>query len=292
MDAIHHAVYCAHRCREASPEADRRKLAADMSDRLQSIVISIAPATRSHHEAWLAVAEIGIRYGTVERSKLVDPLSSLVAAASDPQTQGRGRAWLLVVIADDPEKEAVAAELLAEIGHDQTLLAIVEQGLATLVRRSGTATDRVKKLRLQAIDSALSLSLDEQKSTHWLNQRSEALADLQRFESALAVLIKLEQKFPQDAGIQLRIARLLTRVFGQQEPAKPLAKWRQLASQLKPHSPNWYEAKYKIASLLEQSGQHDEACKLLEFLKAVPPGWEQSKLKLEFERLLAKCKSS
>ena len=136
----------------------------------------------------------------------------------------------------------------------------------------------------------MSLSPAERELTFWLYRKSEALADAQQHEAALSVLLELEEKFPQDAGIQLRIARLLTRVFANQEPAKPLAKWRRLATQLKPHTPNWYEAKLQVASLLEKSGKKQEARKLLEYLKAVPPGWEQSHLKDEFDRLLAKCK--
>ena len=100
----------------------------------------------------------------------------------------------------------------------------------------------------------------------------------------------LQQEFPREAGIQLRIARMLTQIHASQDPTKPLAQWRSLAAKLEPHTRNWYEAKFQIASLLEKSGKKEEARQFLEYLKAVPPGWEQSHLKDKFDRLLARCK--
>lgn len=290
-DAMIRAVYCAQRILDTSTEEERGNFAAQFTDHLQSILDSSEPATSSYQQALLALAEIGTRYGTIDPVQLVEPLESLVASATDSQVQGRGRAWLLAASACDSAKATEAEELLIEIGQDKTLLAIAEQGLATLVRQQPVATaDRLNQLRLKVTETALSLSPEKRELTFWLYRKSEALADTQQHEAALTVLLELEQKFPKDAGIQLRIARLLTREFTDREPAKPLAKWRRLAAQLKPHTPNWYEAKFQVASLLEKSGQKNEARKLLEYLKAVPPGWENSTLKGEFDRLLAKCK--
>ena len=288
--AIVRAVYCAQRYRDTKSVGEQGAVAAQLTSRFKLVVDSTEPATRSKHQALLALTEFGIRNGSVDPSQLIDPLRGFVATATDPSEQSRGRAWLLVALLADPTNEAAASELLTEIGQDKSLLTIVEQGLEAMVRpQTASATDKLKQFRLRVVETALSLSLEEQESALWLYRKTDALTDLQRYEDALPVLAELESRFPADAGIQLRIARQLTNAFADKEPAKPLAKWRQLAAQLKPHSPSWYEAKFQVASLLEKSGQKVEARKLLEYLKAIPPGWENSALRQDFERLLAKC---
>ena len=257
--AIVRAVYRAQRYRDTSPVTEQRQLAARFTSRFKSVLDSAEPATRSYQQALLALAEIGIGDGTVDPNQLIDPLKRLVATATDPSEQSRGRAWLLVALFADPANESAASELLTEIGQDKALLTIVEQGLEAMIRRQTvSATDNLKRFRLRVIDTALSMTLEEQDSAFWLYRKTAALTDLQRYEDALSVLVELESRFPADAGIQLRIARQLTNVFTDKEPAKPLAKWRQLAAQLKPHSPSWYEAKFQVASLLEKSGQQAE----------------------------------
>jgi tetratricopeptide (TPR) repeat protein len=291
VSAIPRAAYCAQRILDETPAAELGKMATQFTNRLQAILNSTNPATGPFYEALLALADIGMRYGTMDPAQLVEPFESMVASADPEVQQGKGRAWLLVVSTADSAKSTAAAKLLEEIGQDKRLLAIAERGLAAIVKQqTGDAAERAKQLRLQVTDAALSLSPEKRDLTFWLFRKSESLADLQQYEQALSLLTELQKEFPKNAGIQLRIARLLTRVYGNQEPAKPLAKWRRLAGQLKPHTPNWYEAKFQVASLLERSGKKQEARKLLEYLKAVPPGWDQSHLKEEFDRLLAKCK--
>jgi hypothetical protein len=61
---------------------------------------------------------------------------------------------------------------------------------------------------------------------------------------------------------------------------------------LKPQTSAWFEAKSETARLLIQAGQRDEARKFLQYLKAVPPGWEQSDRREQFERLLTSVEKS
>jgi len=67
-----------------------------------------------------------------------------------------------------------------------------------------------------------------------------------------------------------------------------LKQWRSIASRTTAHTKVWYESKLNVARLLHESGKSPEAAKMLKYIKAVPPGWEKSELKTEFETLLLK----
>ena len=271
----------AQRILDTSTAVERDTIAAQITGRLQSILDSTEPATNAFHEALLALAEIGTRYGTLDPVQLVEPLELVVASATDPEVQGRGQAWLLAVSPADPAKASEGEKLLMEIRQEKHLLAIAERGLAAIVQQqTGAAADRAKQLRLQVTEAALSLSPAERELTFWLYQKSEALADVQQYEQALSVLTELQQRFPRDAGVQLRMARLMTREYAEREPAKPLAKWRQLATQLQ--TPHAQLVRSQIPGCLaagEVRSEKRKRRKLLEYLKAVPPGWENSTLK-------------
>ncbi|MDG2181818.1 MAG: hypothetical protein P8L78_09015, partial [Mariniblastus sp.] len=106
------------------------------------------------------------------------------------------------------------------------------------------------------------------------------------YSKASQTLTELEQKYPRNAEIQMQLARALTGELEESSPEIPLKKWRQIATRLKKNTPNWYEAKYQVARLLLKSGDREGAAKLLKYMKAIPPGWNQSKRKPQFESLL------
>ena len=80
----------------------------------------------------------------------------------------------------------------------------------------------------------------------------------------------------------------MTAAYGKSDPEKPINQWRLLARRLRPESENWFMAKYNVAELLHRSGKRDDALKLLKYIKANPPGWDNSKLKPDFDSLFQK----
>ena len=68
--------------------------------------------------------------------------------------------------------------------------------------------------------------------------------------------------------------------------SRALRQWRRIAAMARPRTELWFEAKLQVAQLLVSGGQPGEARKLLEFIRAVPPGWNNSPLAGQFEQLL------
>ena len=94
-------------------------------------------------------------------------------------------------------------------------------------------------------------------------------------------------RYPRDLAVQLRTAELLTQLSAndaaQQEAA--LRQWRKIARASRQNSSTWYRAKYQVASLLSEQGNKAEALKLLKFIQAVPPGWENAPDPAAFDEL-------
>jgi thioredoxin-like negative regulator of GroEL len=145
--------------------------------------------------------------------------------------------------------------------------------------------------RARLADAALAKygeQMETAERTAWLYRQADSRIDLGDTRGALSILEHLEQQLPNDAGVKIRIARLLT--VQESDPARPLTKWRQLAAQLKPQSDGWYEAKYNVAVLLDKSGESEAARKMLQYMQAIPPGWENSHLRDDFDKLLRRLR--
>ena len=138
---------------------------------------------------------------------------------------------------------------------------------------------------LSVADEAMRRPLSIQQTTAWKFQKAKLLRATQQYKIALALLTPLAQQFRNDAEIQLEYARALTQSDDRLSDA--LKAWRMLAQQLKPKTENWYEAKFNVAQSLAQSGQDDEAKKLLRYVEAVH-GWEGSAWAKPIEKLMRK----
>ena len=289
-DSLSRASYCANQWFDKTPTTEQKTVAATVFQQLQSILESTPPGSPANGQAILVVAEFGLRTGATDPRALKEPLAQLIATSTDVLVQRRGQACLYSIQAFDDGPADSAAALLEQFADDKKWLALAEQGITAIAaQHPDWISTQSMTCRLQVIETALTqfrTTLSPRETTAWLYRKSDALAALKRDQEALDVLLKLELELNNDASLQLRIARLLTQIDGAQEPAKPLAKWRLLATQLKPHSAAWYEAKFQVANLLVQSGQPADARKMLEYLQAIPPGWENSELRQEFEALL------
>ncbi len=205
----------------------------------------------------------------------------------DAAAHATGQALLIAISATDPSTTTETIDRrLAEI-RDRVNYEIAWGAIEGILRsRPIPNPDLAYATQLKVAEKALSEELSDPEKDTWLYRKSDALANSGDYESALAVLEQLAQRRPRDAGVKLRIARAVTRLHEADDPETALANWRRLAVQLKPHTDSWYEAKYNVAKLLKAAGKPEAARKVLEHLKAIPPGWENSKLKSEFEQLL------
>ncbi len=290
-DAISRAGYCASRWTKHVEPKNREAVIQEVTDRLNAVWLAARDSTTAKFDALLSLTDFGIQHGSVTSDQLIQPLEDLVAASPLSDQKNMAKAWLLVCLASDPEHTKRTDEFLAQISQDINRLELAEKGLAAVLQRRGNSDpSQLSQMRLKLIEAALNNELPERKRTVWLFRKSDALSDLGQNSEALAVLTTLEQELPRNAGIKLRIARLITREFSRSDPEKAISTWRRLAIQLKPHTANWYEAKFNIAALLEQSGKKAEARKLLEYMQAIPPGWDNSDLRESFDQLLNKCK--
>ena len=128
----------------------------------------------------------------------------------------------------------------------------------------------------------------KERATVWELRLVELQLTLNQYKQAIELLTKLVKEHPRKADLQIKLAQTMTTAYGKSDPEKPINQWRRLASRLRPESENWFTAKYNVAKLLHGSGKRDDALKLLKYIKANPPGWDNSKLKPAFDSLFRK----
>ena len=287
-DALKQTVRNAERHLASLSSAHQRTTFANqVLAQLQEIQQQTSPTKPANLHALLANIEMGTRYSQQEPMSWIQPLRQAIANCNDPNLRSSAQAWLLALEAFNPTPQQPSEPLLTSIQQYPALLKTAEQAIADIGQHHpALVTEQAHTIRQTIIESALHLPLSQTESTAWLSRKANALQAAGRDTEALSVLEELEKQHPRNAKIQLQIARLLTRAHQADSPQKPLIHWRRLAAQLKPHTKNWYEAKYHVALLLEKSGQKADARKLLEYLQAIPPGWDNSAFKNKFEQLL------
>jgi hypothetical protein len=112
------------------------------------------------------------------------------------------------------------------------------------------------------------------------------LWDTNQTDQAVELFSALQAQFPDILDIQVRFARMIARDSSTQWAQKGVELWRAIGASAPPRSDVWFTAKLELARLLVAQDKWDDAEKVLLYLQTVPPGWEQSKLKSEFESLL------
>ena len=125
-------------------------------------------------------------------------------------------------------------------------------------------------------------------ATAWKLRMVGLQQTMNQHEPAIEILTELIKTYPRKADLQIQLAHAMTAAHGKSDPEKPINQWRRLASRLRPESENWFLAKYNVAELLHRSGKRSDALKLLKYIKANPPGWDNSKLKPDFDLLFQK----
>ena len=128
-------------------------------------------------------------------------------------------------------------------------------------------------------DHAIAKTSDGKQKNQFLLSRASSLVELGKEKEAQEIFKQLTAADPRNLTVLLGMARV-------SKGESALKLWRSIASRTKQQTSAWFEAKYNVARLLHESGKSSEASKMLKYIKAVPPGWEDSELKPKFERLL------
>ena len=141
------------------------------------------------------------------------------------------------------------------------------------------STKELVNLKLLIADNAIAKSSDAKQKNQFLLSKASALVELGKEQEAQEIFKQLTAADPKNLTVLLGMARV-------SKGENALKLWRSIASRTKQQTAAWFEAKYNVAKLLHESGKSSEASKMLKYIKAVPPGWEDSELKPRFERLL------
>lgn len=290
--ALEQATQCAKRMLAAirqsgkSPQPETARLLSRLLEKQSQLDNSDPVAMQLE----LDRAELDLLFGTSwPKEGLAE---TLVAIESSDEIVLANRAVAIHAVTICVDDLPMAKQLLRRLDADQDSLDLAGRCLSAIAEHSGQmrGLSNTSELRLLASDLALNRLQTEQpddqaQRTRWLSRKSQALSALNRHGEAVETLQELEKAYPNDAQIQMQLARAMTAQYRSQSPEKPLARWRRIAARLKSGTPNWYEAKYMVASLLLESGKKTEAAKLLKYIQVIP-GWEQSELKPKFEQLL------
>ena len=233
------------------------------------------------------------------------PLASeLESAGWQDDASLRSQATIVLGALYSLSSPAKAREYLLAVerpGEVQRALRLL-QAIANEPALDRSARGRLQELQLALLQAAADRDRESGTGLHyrWQRQQADLLVDAERFEQAIVVLEGLEQAFPKNASIKVQLASALTAaVESRSERPLPasvtgpvLARWRIIAARTRSHTPPWFEAKYQTARLLQLSGDRDGARKLLEYLKAIPPGWAGADREADFESLLNAVRDS
>lgn len=106
-----------------------------------------------------------------------------------------------------------------------------------------------------------------------------------RFDEAVAIFKPLAKEFPNAEDVQIGFAEALSAANADQDA---LNQWRKVVQNVKQYSPQWYRAKYEVASLLVKTGQKDKAVEMIRLLKLLRPDLGGAEWSEKFENLLIK----
>ena len=126
------------------------------------------------------------------------------------------------------------------------------------------------------------------KKKAWYLAIMDALVNTNQIDDAVRMATDLANtRYPRDLAVQIRVAQLLT-TSAKQDTAvasDALRQWRKIAKASRKNTGTWYKAKYHVARLLSDQGNDEQALKLLRFIRAVPPGWENAENANLFDEL-------
>ncbi len=254
----------------------------------QQIIDRFPTPTEPPQMAVLLLAEVGLTSGKLTLEQVTQMLNQFIETSDDQQLQAKqqAQAWRVVALSLNPETISQAKAALAELPNQAALLQLCGSALqrSEAFAAAGQQTN-LADLKWVLANKGLSASGDGPAKTYWQLEQARALQQLGREDEAITLLKQLAADKPKSQEIQLRLGRSLTKTAPGSD--ETLRQWRRIAAQAKPQSDAWFEAKLQVATTLAASGQTEKALGLLNYMNAIPPGWQQSGLKSEFDQLRA-----
>ena len=176
----------------------------------------------------------------------------------------------------------VHAGKLVDVSKPETIdrySSMLDEFLKTFPDSPDVNLIRQQKQRLSDAVKAIPKSPAER-----LSEAQTALKE-NRPEEAVTLFKALAKEFPNAENVQIGFAEALTGANADQDA---LDQWRKVAQNVKPYSPQWYRAKYEVASLLVKTGQKDKAVEMIRLLKLLRPDLGGAEWSEKFENLLIK----
>jgi hypothetical protein len=241
---------------------------------------------------WLQLSRaiVAIRYLDRDSAAIERELEALLRAATRPDTAWLHEAQAWRALCRAAQGNAIPG---AEIGLLDP--AFSGRWLSSVQRRRTSANKAaISQLILDqgaALESRWTRG-DEDIRVRWqiaLAESRWALGDPDRAAADLAALAK---ERPRLLDAQLSLARMLSSDSAEKWADEAIVAWRAVAAGSPPRGPIWFESKLELARLLVRTGKSGDAEKLLLYLRTVPPGWNESGWRREFERLLAEIQGS
>jgi tetratricopeptide (TPR) repeat protein len=253
--------------------------------------------TAAQRAAALATARLRLEF---VRDGCADAERALRAAldqapASDDSWRASAQSLLVVALAGQPGRAEQAQALLEELGSGSPdRLLDVAQGLSQIVSLSpGEVQQQLAALQLAAVEHLLagSVTLEPAQRVRIDLLRAESLRTLGRHPDALQVYRDLAAGAPDDRDIQVRYGQVLLESDGPAELSEAVAQWQKITRRLRPHTDDWYHAKYSFALALFRRNQGQDrqvAGQQLRYLKATSQV-DQSTWQTQVDELLQQC---
>ncbi len=249
------------------------------------------PVANRREAQWQSAAlqsELQLLYGVADDDDGPATLDRLSAEADDASRADYGRALQLVASAWANVTLEEQQKFLGQLDPSRSVLTAMRLGLAGTFRPDPVPANCHEFLIAIADRFERQIDgLDEREQYQWGVAQLRAFMALQP-PNAVETSSLIASQYPRDATVQRLFGEMLLARSVSDDSILPatLAQWRKLAATTPPHTNDWYDAKLNVARLLVASSKQDEARKLLQYLKAVPPGWTNSKRTGEFEKLL------
>jgi hypothetical protein len=242
------------------------------------------PADR---QSLAGLLEFGLPNAAVEPSRALDWIAAATAGVDESSPwHTEALTWrcvaLAVQIAQGEARQPELSRLIELLPNQEPVMSrILHEWKRNLNSREYAA---ISAAVFQLADRALKAPGVENNNS-WRIERAIAQLHVDP-QTALPELATLSESHPNHINLQLAYSRGLT---NQGEDVNlAIRQWRRLAKKLKPGTDFWFEAKYHIALLLEKSEQRAEAKALLQYIQAIPPGWQQSAWKSQMDELLSR----
>ena len=250
------------------------------------------PITEGRQAVAVLWSRLKLKEEASSRSQIADVLITALNAVSEQNVDSgwhdQARLLIIAVLAGLPARHAEVPPLLDSLTNQEpeSLLDILQE-LKNILKTLGR-DDRlqVAQWQLQLIDRCLKNhpTLETSMATRLRVARAWALAYQGADSLAVQELQGLLDQRPQDGLLQETMGEVLN-LLGKPYIEKALAQWRLLASRSQPRTDRWYRARYWVIRLTAESGDRKRATQLLNYLKAVPPGWSDASNREQFEEL-------